>query len=759
MDENKINSSNNESGIDISRVLNKDYLSSLGEFYKCNICKKIMINPTDCEICGHSFCNDCITKTKCPFGCEKKSLKPSSMGIKNLLNNLKFSCSNEGCKETISYLDIKTHDNNCPYQKMVCPNKDCEKQLLKKDLENHINNDCEYVMIKCSYCNNKFPRAQIAEHEKMCAMSYQSFNSSNENILNIINNQKNENGDNQYIQTLTDNIDKVMKENNLDNDLFKDNKDEEIKSDKKEINDFIQKQNIVFQNESVENNLSLRQSLAQIEEDDLIDILKKAIEEKLNERMANFDQNFNKIIKDIQTIKTFVAQENKEEENNQPKQDLNDIKLYIKEIIEKAEKEVINSIKTLNEEINKEINNDKNEIIQIKNKEKESKTSKIDEINKKIEQMTNKLIDNINQTNTQINTIEQKFQNDLNKLIENNNNTKTNQNNDLMTKLEAIFKTEIESSTKESNQQIIKIINDKIDTYQKDVSEAQDKKLNDISNSFNTINKDINNLSDELKSIKTNMNQISTLVSEKFTELLNLINPKIQNKINLSQKIEELKLTKNNLNNFSFKDVNDISPQKLMRLSPSVTSDTKSLVKNKTNKKSNDESFNSLAVEDDTSIKDANKEKAVKLLAELDQKISNLDQYAKSIPDLITEKISKDIKNNLLDLGKKLEDDLDSKINGMFGLKYCVECDKVDYFFGFMKCAICSKDNCMQCISICDNCKLLVCKKCCSCPVCKKSLCLKCRLKCEQCNKYCCKDCVKKDNNTSHYICNKCSQS
>ena len=32
-------------------------------------------------------------------------------------------------------------------------------------------------------------------------------------------------------------------------------------------------------------------------------------------------------------------------------------------------------------------------------------------------------------------------------------------------------------------------------------------------------------------------------------------------------------------------------------------------------------------------------------------------------------------------------------------------------------------------------------------------------MKCEQCNKYCCKDCVKKDNNTSHYICNKCSQS
>ena len=69
MKDNKINNSNknlqnkNEEGIVLSRVINKDYLISLGDFYKCSICSKIMINPTDCENCGHSFCNQCISKS------------------------------------------------------------------------------------------------------------------------------------------------------------------------------------------------------------------------------------------------------------------------------------------------------------------------------------------------------------------------------------------------------------------------------------------------------------------------------------------------------------------------------------------------------------------------------------------------------------------------------------------------------------------------------------------------------------------------
>ena len=105
-------------GIDPERIINKEYLSSLGDFYKCCICFKIMLEPKDCEECGHSYCNECITKLNCPFGCKKKSLKNTSVGIINLLKNIKFKCLNEGCTCIIPYDEVKNHDLNCEYQKL-----------------------------------------------------------------------------------------------------------------------------------------------------------------------------------------------------------------------------------------------------------------------------------------------------------------------------------------------------------------------------------------------------------------------------------------------------------------------------------------------------------------------------------------------------------------------------------------------------------------------------------------------------------------
>ena len=225
-----------EGGIDLERLINKDYLTPLGDFYKCSICSKIMINPTDCESCGHSFCHECISKTKCPFGCKEKNLKPASNGITNLLNNLKFKCSNEGCNEVINYIDIKTHEKLCLFQKMICPNKECCEHILKKDLENHIKSECKYTLIKCQYCEYKYPKYKILEHENKCNLANQSFNSSNSNMLNTSGNninddnskiQKNEN--NNFMQTLSDNIGKILKEKNINSENNENDKEINIK--------------------------------------------------------------------------------------------------------------------------------------------------------------------------------------------------------------------------------------------------------------------------------------------------------------------------------------------------------------------------------------------------------------------------------------------------------------------------------------------------------------------------------------------------
>jgi predicted Zn-ribbon and HTH transcriptional regulator len=117
-------------GINPERVINKDYLNSLKDIIKCSLCNKIMINPTDCEECGHSFCYDCISTKECPFKCKEKKLKPSSMGIKTMLNKLIFKCENKGCNEEIPYLNVKAHDSTCDYLIITCPNEKCEKNYL-----------------------------------------------------------------------------------------------------------------------------------------------------------------------------------------------------------------------------------------------------------------------------------------------------------------------------------------------------------------------------------------------------------------------------------------------------------------------------------------------------------------------------------------------------------------------------------------------------------------------------------------------------
>ena len=66
-------------------------------------------------------------------------------------------------------------------------------------------------------------------------------------------------------------------------------------------------------------------------------------------------------------------------------------------------------------------------------------------------------------------------------------------------------------------------------------------------------------------------------------------------------------------------------------------------------------------------------------------------------------------------------------MTSMFSLKWCNQCEKVDYFYGFLPCYICNKDNCKNCIILCSQCKHLTCKTCGLCPKCLKKICINCR--------------------------------
>jgi len=172
------NNNNNLSGIDPDRVTNKDHFNKFKEILNCKICYKILNNPYDCTICGNSFCHSCINKIKensfdCPFNCKNENfnIKPSSFGIRNILNSLNFSCSNfeSGCLEEINYENINEHDYFiCKFAYLNCPNINCKEKIKRSNLEYHLNHQCESSLFKCDICKKEFSRKEFIDHHQIC---------------------------------------------------------------------------------------------------------------------------------------------------------------------------------------------------------------------------------------------------------------------------------------------------------------------------------------------------------------------------------------------------------------------------------------------------------------------------------------------------------------------------------------------------------------------------------------------------------------
>ena len=551
-------------GIDPERIVNKEYLSSLGDFYKCNICFKIMITPTDCEECGHSYCQECISKLKCPFGCKKKSLKNSSVGIFNLLKNLKFNCPNEGCPAILPYINVKNHDINCEYQKVLCTNKKCKKRVIKKELENHINNICRYTLIKCKYCKTEYYRKEINEHEKLCSLTYQylkNYNNkdNNNNNINIIESfDINEKNFNKYIQSLSVNISKILKENNNFNNIKSDIKEKNIEN----------KQNIPNENNNNNNQINIdnnkknknndvnkknnlknyndesKQSLAQIEEDDLVDIIKKALDEKLTEKFTNYEINFNDFYYYLKEIKGCVCKLNTIEEVKESEEEDNSMEINNSRSLNKERMPSVNNILD-NNSISLELSNKNDEvdnkdkknnlinirdslkdivnsaenkikdciiqlninILKIKEKEycKENKKekNKFEIINQNMEEFSNKIIESIKETKIKISNISERLKKNDNLLNISQNNSDLDNTQNIINIIKDTIQKIFEKNNKEFlNKEIILNNNKSSDIKDDNKNNMNDKKdagsinnieeNNKLKNEFNISQSEIN---------------------------------------------------------------------------------------------------------------------------------------------------------------------------------------------------------------------------------------------------------------------------
>ena len=338
----KINKKN-LSGINPERVINKDYLNSLKDIIQCSLCNKIMINPTDCEKCGHSFCYDCISTKECPFKCKEKILKSSSMGIKTMLNKLIFKCENKGCNEEIPYLNVRAHDSTCDYLIITCPNEKCGKKLPMKDFEKHIKNECKYALKQCKYCKYQFPRNKIDEHEEICSKAYNSLKGDRSVDFDQID-------PNQYLGVLSMNISRILRDSNTAKS-FVGNENKYFNLNESEIS----KDNIVVN-------------------DDFKNQINEEIHTNVKSNFNNFEKNIENLNDNISEIKTLVTSlktvnENIVNESNKTiskiidteekeiiKEVINENYTYLENLLNKMEKNVKNSLKQLNINISKILN-------------------------------------------------------------------------------------------------------------------------------------------------------------------------------------------------------------------------------------------------------------------------------------------------------------------------------------------------------------------------------------------------------------------
>ena len=781
-------------GFDEKRIINKDYLNTLKGIYKCGICFKIMDNPTDCETCGHSYCYECIKNLKCPFNCKTKKLKPSSQNLKDMLSKLKFKCINKDCEQILNYSDVKNHDKNCDFQEIICPNKSCNKKLIKKDLENHVLNECEYSLVKCHYCEYLFNKNDITNHEKSCSIVNNVLKSNKkENDINSNNDLDINNIDiNEYIKLLSMNVSKIVKDNQ---ELMNNNINNENNENKK-----IEFSQVAFRPSNPAN-------YAQIDEDELLNLISDGIEEELKKYFLDFEKNFLKLSKDIKDIKEHLI--NKQHQQNIIKPiEMSDSEIKKddnKNILIMDETNNMNKIENIKDEKKDNINDiSDNYIKDVFSKTEISLKKAINDMNEKIlDNLKNfgiKLEENIKKNgggNTNTLTNQQKLiieniNNSIDKIIENIQSTKSNINilsNELHTKiplLEELNKnliSSLDNKAKDNNINNININENKI----------QENKDNITNNNFE---KEIEDIQTTLSLIKNNVKQVTKTLTEEFADLTELIQTKnnnikqkengniIETEENITinnnkKKSDYLSLNIDSLHKFSFgmdiPDKTKIQTNNLLLnanknnsfpenqdnylLKPNQNFSLQ-LINIKNNNSSeikfpkNKISFSSK--ENNEENENINSNINLQLNNNIESRMTNLENFSKNFETEMKQNIINQFNNQAQNFNSIIEKNLDNKIEKMFSLKYCKECEKVDYFYAFKKCALCGSDNCKQCITLCINCKILYCKNCCTCLKCNKSFCNSCRILCTECNKKYCKTCLMNCSTCNKVLCLSC---
>ena len=705
----------NKEGLDINLVINKNYLNSLGDIYKCSLCQKIMLNPVECELCGHDFCFNCLNSSNCPFGCKTKKINKASLSIYNILNNIKFKCANIGCTESLEYSEVEKHFKECPYQRIKCENEGCDKIILRKDYLHHNKNECEYSKIKCKFCLNEFIKKEIDKHEKECELIYkekEKLKYDNDNI-NL----------QEHLKRLSNNLNEIIKENKKLVEIFNSkNKEENL----------------------IPNRISIRKSIVPgLEDDEFFDILKEELDKKIKKYYIAFINNYEKILNEIMDLKLLL---NKYIEENKTKFvdkiDNEEIKIYLNNQLKKIENEFKNTLDKYNDEFSKEftiINNVFEDKAENNNKTQKNKKDMYSLIN----MMFNNLSKFLFEENGNINNLINEFINQINNLF--NSSVVQNKTQNLNAQKNKAHKNKLSEENKD------KINKENINNIKEQILIENKKKF-------------LKNTKLDLIELENNMKTTINLINEKFAVFSDLINNNnIFNNFNKSKyKICPIfsfsikkNLEENNINQISSTELlNEVNNNELISLN---NLDTKLTYLENESKKI----FTHLKEKINSEIINKLNEINLNIEKDMDEKIDlffslkhckeceKVDYFYGFTQCIIC---SEDICKQCISLCMKCKNFCCLKCGK------CKKCDKIICKKCQIKCVICNEYYCQDCILNCIDCKNNICFNCINpnCSLCNKNnFCLNCGKRCQICEKSFCEKCYKNIEFSQCYLCKK----
>lgn len=116
-------------GLELTR-----FEGEVDDHFICQVCSKVVLNPSECSHCEHLFCGVCPQST-CPHCQEPFTPKPMALFAEKAYSRLQLHCSHQsnGCEVICAMSDLATHEKECEYVIITCASPICSNSFMKKE--------------------------------------------------------------------------------------------------------------------------------------------------------------------------------------------------------------------------------------------------------------------------------------------------------------------------------------------------------------------------------------------------------------------------------------------------------------------------------------------------------------------------------------------------------------------------------------------------------------------------------------------------